>query len=95
MRFVICEMISDRFQSMRWKVLSSWTRPPFLLSGKHWLKSWIRGTVYSLEVPYADDRELLQDILRQGREVEVLSPASLRQKVGQEATAIAAVYSGE
>ena len=49
---------------------------------------------YLLEVPYADDRELLQDILRQGREVEVISPPSLREKAVQEARAIAAIYAG-
>ena len=49
---------------------------------------------YLLEVPYSDDRELLQDILRQGREVEVLAPASLREKTALEARAIAAIYSG-
>lgn len=47
---------------------------------------------YLLEVPYADDRELLHDILRQGREVEVLSPASLRGKVEAELRAVMAVY---
>lgn len=48
---------------------------------------------YLLEVPYSDDRELLTDILRQGSEVEVLAPASLREKTAQEARAIAAIYS--
>ena len=36
---------------------------------------------YVLEVPYADDRELLMDILKFGAEVEVLAPAALRNKV--------------
>ena len=36
---------------------------------------------YVLEVPYADDRELLMDILKFGPDVEVLSPAGLRAKV--------------
>jgi len=34
-----------------------------------------------LELPYADDRELVQDILRHGGEVEVLDPPELRRKV--------------
>lgn len=32
---------------------------------------------YLLEVPYADDRELIHDILRQGKEVDVLNPPEL------------------
>jgi predicted DNA-binding transcriptional regulator YafY len=36
---------------------------------------------YVLEVPYADHRELLMDILKFGPEVEVLAPAALRSKV--------------
>jgi len=33
---------------------------------------------YCLEVPYADDRELLMDILKHGTEVEVIAPMTLR-----------------
>jgi predicted DNA-binding transcriptional regulator YafY len=36
---------------------------------------------YLLEIPYADDRELLMDILKYGPDVEVLGPASLRRRV--------------
>jgi len=39
---------------------------------------------YLLEVPYADDRELIHDILRQGREVEVLEPEELILKLKNE-----------
>jgi predicted DNA-binding transcriptional regulator YafY len=39
---------------------------------------------YLLEVPYSVDQELMMDILRHGAEVEVLEPADLRQKVGDE-----------
>jgi predicted DNA-binding transcriptional regulator YafY len=41
---------------------------------------------YVLEVPYADDRELMHDILRQGREVEILEPAELKAKFKNEIT---------
>jgi predicted DNA-binding transcriptional regulator YafY len=39
------------------------------------------GGAYVLEFPYADDRELLMDILRHGANVEVLAPKALRDKV--------------
>ncbi len=39
---------------------------------------------YILSIPYSDERELLLDILRQGAEVEVLSPKPLRDKVKME-----------
>jgi len=35
-----------------------------------------------LEIPYSDERELLMDILKHGPEVEVLAPATLREKIG-------------
>ncbi len=38
---------------------------------------------YLLEVPYADDRELIMDILKYGPDVEVVGPASLREKVAK------------
>lgn len=36
---------------------------------------------YTLEVPYGEDWELIQDILRQGEDVQVLGPQSLKKKV--------------
>jgi len=36
---------------------------------------------YVLEIPYADDRELLMDILKYGPDVVVLVPETLRQRV--------------
>ena len=36
---------------------------------------------YTLEVPYGEDWELIQDILRQGPDVEVLEPSVLKKKV--------------
>jgi predicted DNA-binding transcriptional regulator YafY len=44
---------------------------------------------YVLEIPYADDRELVMEIMRFGPDVEVLAPGSLRQRVG-DALALAA-----
>ncbi|MDP2821836.1 MAG: WYL domain-containing protein, partial [Sulfuritalea sp.] len=48
---------------------------------------------YRLTVPYADERELLMDILRHGSQVVVEAPASLRKRVAGEAAQVAASYS--
>jgi predicted DNA-binding transcriptional regulator YafY len=37
---------------------------------------------YVLEVPYAEDRELMMEILKYGADVEVLGPDALRKRVG-------------
>jgi len=47
---------------------------------------------YYLEFPYADDRELLMDILKFGAEVMVLAPKSLVERVRQEIKRMAANY---
>ena len=39
---------------------------------------------YILEIPYADDRELVMDILRHGDHAEVLGPPQLRSRVREE-----------
>ena len=39
---------------------------------------------YVLDLPYADDRELIMDILKFGADVEVLGPAALKKRVKAE-----------
>jgi predicted DNA-binding transcriptional regulator YafY len=36
---------------------------------------------FELRLPYADDRELIMDILRHGADVEVVAPSALRERV--------------
>ncbi|MCY4263578.1 MAG: YafY family protein [Gammaproteobacteria bacterium] len=48
---------------------------------------------YILTVPYSDDRELIMDILRYGPDIEVLSPANLREKVLDSLRSAQQVYS--
>ena len=36
---------------------------------------------YQLDIPYSDSRELLMDILKNGPDVEVVSPLALREEV--------------
>lgn len=47
---------------------------------------------YRLQLPYRDEQELVADILRYGRGVEVLSPPELRQRVTQELIAACRTY---
>lgn len=47
---------------------------------------------YRLCVPYADERELLMDILRHGSHVEVEAPASLREMLRLEAARLNSLY---
>ncbi len=49
---------------------------------------------YRLRVPYADARELLMDILRHGRHVEVEGPESLRRLVADEVSVLTGMYHG-
>ena len=50
---------------------------------------------YLLEVPYADERELLADILKYGADCEVLAPESLRTAVADALRAALAAYAVE
>lgn len=47
---------------------------------------------FELSVPYSDERELLGEILRNGAEVEVVEPLSLRRKVQHAAVAMVQRY---
>jgi len=47
---------------------------------------------YVLELPYADDRELVMEILKFGPEAEVLAPAGLRKRVAERLRAAAKRY---
>lgn len=45
-----------------------------------------------LELPYADDRELVMDILKYGPDCEVLAPDTLRAEIKAKAAATLAHY---
>jgi len=80
----------------------TWAKLKFSPERARWVQSeeWhprqrgrlLRGGAWLLEVPYSDPRELTMDILKHGREVEVLGPAALRQSVRAELEAAAARY---
>ncbi len=50
---------------------------------------------WQLRLPYVDDTELLMELLRQGDQVRVLGPASLRHALRQRLQAAAALYDAE
>ena len=69
------------------------------VAAEHWHPRQ-RGTFqadgsYVLEIPYADHRELIMDILKHGRHCEVLGPEGLRKVVAEEVVVIASTYSAE
>lgn len=53
---------------------------------------WRTDGLYELSVPYANDRELLREILKYGADAEVLEPAELRAKVARMTEAAAERY---
>lgn len=66
------------------------------VASEHWHPGQ-RGTheddgSYVLEVPYADHRELLMDILKHGMHCEVLGPAGLREVVLAELRRMVTIY---
>lgn len=46
-------------------------------------KAWFEDGRFFLEIPYADPRELVRDILKHGPDVTVIAPVSLRNQVGK------------
>jgi predicted DNA-binding transcriptional regulator YafY len=53
---------------------------------------WLDDGRYELKLPFTDQTELLMDVLRQGGQVEVVSPASLRTLVEQRLREALKVY---
>ena len=71
-----------------------WAALKFTPEAARWVsaQSWhpkqrarvVKDGSYVLEVPYADDRELVMEILKYGADVEVLAPPALRDKLKQQ-----------
>jgi predicted DNA-binding transcriptional regulator YafY len=66
------------------------------VADEHWHPEQ-RGAIdsdgrYVLEIPYADERELVMDILKHGSDIEVLAPETLRQRVASTLRAALARY---
>jgi predicted DNA-binding transcriptional regulator YafY len=54
---------------------------------------WLPDGRYELRIPYREPRELVMDIMRQGKNVEVLAPEALRLQVREELQRAASQYS--
>lgn len=82
-----------------------WARLRFTPARARWVASerwhpaqrahFDEGGNYLLELPYSDERELLMDILKHGPEVEVLAPASLRERLAEQLRQTLARYEAE
>ncbi len=65
------------------------------VADEHWHPQqggWVENGYYMLEIPYSDDRELILDILKQGPDVEVITPASLRRAIAERLRSAAGQY---
>lgn len=96
----------DRVLGAGYGILSGsqvqWARLRFSPARARWVASeawhprqksrWLPDGAYELEIPYADDRELVMDILRHGPDCEVLAPPALRRKVAAELEAALKPY---
>jgi predicted DNA-binding transcriptional regulator YafY len=81
---------------VQWATLAFTPERARWVAGEHWHPRqqgrYDASGRYLLRLPYADHRELLMDILKHGAEVEVLAPASLRERVRAELARAAARY---
>ncbi len=53
---------------------------------------WLEDGRYELRLPYAEETELVMDVLRQGEQVQVVEPAALREAVRLKLGAALAAY---
>lgn len=82
----------------RWATLAFKPRAAQWVSHEEWHPKqrgrWHDGGCYVLEVPFADETELIMDVLRHGDQVEVLAPSSLRDAVQQRLADALSTYRG-
>lgn len=53
---------------------------------------WLDDGAYELKIPFAEETELVMDVLRQGAQVEVIGPPSLRKLVADRLEEALAIY---
>jgi proteasome accessory factor C len=54
--------------------------------------AWLADGGYELRIPYREARELVMDVMRQGKDVEVIAPEELRVRVCEELSRALAQY---
>ena len=82
--------------TQRWAVLRFNAQAAQWASREEWHPaqqgSWLADGRYELRLPYVDDTELVMDVLRQGEQVQVVSPPALVLAVRRRLAAAAALY---
>ena len=82
--------------TQRWAVLRFDAQAAQWASREEWHPAqqghWLVDGRFELRLPYVDDTELVMDVLRQGAQVQVLSPPELVRAVRQRLAAAAALY---
>lgn len=53
---------------------------------------WLDDGAYELKIPFAEETELVMDVLRQGAQVEVIGPPSLRKLVAERLQEALSIY---
>ena len=53
---------------------------------------WLDDGAYELKIPFADETELVMDVLRQGAQIEVIGPPSLRKLVADRLQEALVIY---
>jgi predicted DNA-binding transcriptional regulator YafY len=80
----------------RWATLVFEPQAALWVSKEQWhprqKSRWLDGGGFELAVPYAEETEILMDILRHGDQVRVLAPAALVNAVSSRLVAAAARY---
>lgn len=81
-----------------WAILRFTPERARWVASEHWHPNQ-QGTLrkdgsYELKVPYADDRELIMDILKYGGDCEVVEPKRLRDRVSAELDRARGLYKG-
>jgi predicted DNA-binding transcriptional regulator YafY len=83
-------------RTVQWATLKFTPQAARWVSAQNWHpKQRVRvekDGAYVLEVPYAEDRELVMEILKYGADVEVIAPAALRARVAEALHAAARRY---
>lgn len=82
--------------SVQWATLAFSAEVARWVAAEQWhpdqRSHWCEDGTFRLEVPYAEDQELLMEILKFGAGCRVLAPESLQRRVREEAASLIALY---